>query len=77
MARVTIEDCLKNVINRYQLVHLATQRTRMLFRGANPLVRCKNKSIVTALREIANRKVRARGVILPEGSAENGDQSQV
>ena len=59
MARVTVEDCLKNVDNMYELVHLATKRTRQLFRGADPLVKSKNRQVVTALREIAGGKVRA------------------
>jgi DNA-directed RNA polymerase subunit omega len=58
MARVTIEDCLKNVDNMYELVHLATRRARMLFKGSNPLVKSKNRIVVTALREIAAGKVR-------------------
>ena len=57
MARVTIEDCLENVSNMYELVHLATKRSRMLYRGADPLVKSKNRIIVTALREIAAKKV--------------------
>ena len=57
MARVTIEDCLDHVENMYELVHLATKRTRMLFKGAEPLVKSKNRVIVTALREIAAGKV--------------------
>jgi len=60
MARVTIEDCLNNVDNMYELVHLATKRTRQLFRGANPLVKSKNRNIVTSLREIAAAKVSAQ-----------------
>jgi DNA-directed RNA polymerase subunit omega len=59
MARVTIEDCLKNVTNMYELVHLATKRARMLYRGSDPLVRSKNRVIVTALREIAAGRVLA------------------
>ncbi len=59
MARVTIEDCLKNVDNMYELVHLATKRTRQLSKGAEPLVKSKNRIVVTALREIAVGKVRA------------------
>ena len=59
MARVTIEDCLLHVENMYELVHLATKRTRMLYRGADPLVKTKNRVIVTALREIAAGKVLA------------------
>jgi DNA-directed RNA polymerase subunit omega len=59
MARVTIEDCLKRVDNMYELVHLATKRARMLYKGSNPLVKSKNRVIVTALREIAAGKVAA------------------
>jgi DNA-directed RNA polymerase subunit omega len=68
MARVTIEDCLKNVDNMYELVHLATKRTRQLFKGAEPLVKSKNRIIVTALREIASGAVRAqlKSEVLPE-----------
>ncbi len=58
MARVTVEDCLRFVGNRYELVHLCTKRTRQLFRGAERLVQCKNNEVVTALREIASGKVR-------------------
>ncbi len=59
MARVTIEDCLKNVSNMYELVHLATRRAQMLYKGADPLVKSKNRVIVTALREIAAQKVKS------------------
>ena len=59
MARVTIEDCLGNVNNMYELVHLATRRTRQLYEGADALVKSKNRYIVTALREIAAGKVKA------------------
>ena len=59
MARVTVEDCLENVTNRFALVLLATQRARMLLKGATPLVEhSKNKAPVLALREIAADKVR-------------------
>ena len=58
MARVTIEDCLKRVDNMYELVHLATRRARQLYKGANPLVKSKNRIVVTSLREIAAGKVR-------------------
>ena len=58
MARITVEDCLQFVNNRYELVHLCTKRTRQLFRGADRLVQCKNNEVVTALREIAAGKVR-------------------
>ncbi|MBL7717142.1 MAG: DNA-directed RNA polymerase subunit omega [Bdellovibrionales bacterium] len=58
MARVTIEDCLTHVDNMYELVHLATKRTRQLYKGSDPLVKSKNRIIVTALREIAAGAVR-------------------
>ncbi len=59
MARVTIEDCLDHVENMYELVHLATKRARMLYKGGDALVKSKNRVIVTALREIAAGKVKA------------------
>lgn len=58
MARVTIEDCLEKVENRYELVHLTAKRVKQLREGADSLVRSKNKEIVTALREIAADKVK-------------------
>jgi DNA-directed RNA polymerase subunit omega len=57
MARVTIEDCLDNVENRYELVHLTVKRVKQLREGATAQVKSKNKSVVTALREIAAGKV--------------------
>ncbi|MBI2066430.1 MAG: DNA-directed RNA polymerase subunit omega [Deltaproteobacteria bacterium] len=57
MARVTVEDCLTKVENRFALVHVAAKRARELYKGVDPLVRCKNKEVVTALREIAADKV--------------------
>jgi DNA-directed RNA polymerase subunit omega len=59
MARVTVEDCLAHVENRFALVLLATRRTRMLLKGGSPLVdNAKNKAPVIALREIAAEHVR-------------------
>ena len=52
MARITVEDCLTKIPNRFQLV-LATYRARMLSQGHAPKVETKNKPGVTALREIA------------------------
>lgn len=59
MARVTVEDCLENVDNRFQLVMLATKRARQLAtKGYEPLVPEENdKPTVIALREIAEGKV--------------------
>ncbi|MBI4005440.1 MAG: DNA-directed RNA polymerase subunit omega [Gammaproteobacteria bacterium] len=54
MARLTIEDCLENVDNRYNLVILATKRARQIIFGAEPLIEeNKDKPTVIALREIA------------------------
>ena len=58
MARVTVEDCLPLVDNRFALVLLATKRTRQLMAGARPVVDTKNKPPVLSLREIATGKVR-------------------
>lgn len=59
MARVTVEDCLPMVENRFALVLLATKRTRQLMAGARPLLAAgRNKSTVQSLREIATGKVR-------------------
>jgi DNA-directed RNA polymerase subunit omega len=53
MARITVEDCLDKIPNRFQLVLAATYRSRMLSQGHTPKVDSKNKPCVTALREIA------------------------
>ena len=58
MARVTVEDCLEKVPNRFALVVLGAERSRQLAKGARPIVACDNKSAVTALREIAEGMVR-------------------
>ena len=60
MARVTVEDCLEKVPNRFALVVLASERARQLARGAEPLVECNNKVAVSALREIADDRVKWR-----------------
>jgi len=57
MARVTIEDCLEKVENRYELVHLTAKRVKQLRDGSDQQVRSKNKEVVTALREIAAGKI--------------------
>lgn len=53
MARVTVEDCLRQVNNRFALVHLSAKRVRQLREGAPPHLDSKNKEVVLALREIA------------------------
>ncbi len=54
MARVTVEDCLNNVENRFQLVLVASKRARQIAMGADPMVEWdRDKPTVVALREIA------------------------
>jgi DNA-directed RNA polymerase subunit omega len=58
MARVTVEDCLENVDNRFQLVLVATKRARQLANGVTPFVDWENdKPTIVALREIAAGKI--------------------
>ena len=57
MARITVEDCLQQIPNRFQLVLAATYRARMLSQGHAPRIDSRNKPAVTALREIAQGKV--------------------
>ncbi len=59
MARITIEDCLKRVTNRFLLVHMAAKRVRQIREGSEYLVSSpKNEDIVVSLREIAAGKIR-------------------
>ena len=54
MARITVEDCIEKVPNRFELVLIATKRARQIWRGAAPMVDEDNdKSTVVALREVA------------------------
>lgn len=54
MARVTVEDCLERLDNRFALVLLVSKRTKQLLKGAPPVISSKNnKYIVGALREVA------------------------
>jgi DNA-directed RNA polymerase subunit omega len=57
MARITVEDCLNKVNNRFALIHMAAKRVRQLRKGAEPLVVSKNRDVVVSLREIAAGKV--------------------
>lgn len=66
MARVTVEDCLEGVDNRFGLVHIAAKRSKELLLGARPVFPCKNKEIVTALREIADKKVRPKAKVVED-----------
>ena len=65
MARVTVEDCLEKLDNRFALVLLVSKRAKQILKGASPTVTAKsNKYIVTALREVAQGSVRFES---PEG----------
>ena len=58
MARVTIEDCLEKVHDRFSLAIAASKRTKQLMKGAAPLSKRKeNRYVVTALRELAEGKI--------------------
>lgn len=67
MARITVEDCVERVTNRFELVLMATRRARQIVRGATPFVEEENdKATVIALREIAEGKVDASVMAEPE-----------
>jgi DNA-directed RNA polymerase subunit omega len=65
VARVTVEDCLEKVPNRFALVILGAERARQLAAGARALVKCDNKPAVTSLREIARGHVRFNEQVEP------------
>ncbi len=65
MARITVEDCLQKVNNRFALIHMAAKRVRQLRKGAEPMVASKNRDVVISLREIA-----AGNVVKGEGIAQ-------
>lgn len=70
MARVTVEDCLEHMDNRFELVLAATKRSRQIARGAQPFVDWENdKPTVVALREIAEEYVTS-DVLHQEAAAE-------
>jgi DNA-directed RNA polymerase subunit omega len=53
MARITVEDCLEHIPNRFELALAASYRARQLAQGATPKLESRDKPTVTALREIA------------------------
>ncbi len=59
MARITVEDCLSQIgnENRFALIHLAVERIKQHRKGQPFLVKCKNKEVVSTLREIATGDV--------------------
>jgi DNA-directed RNA polymerase subunit omega len=62
MARITVEECLENDENRFQLVLLAAKRAKQLLKGSRPLIESDNKEVVTALREIGAGKVKMAAI---------------
>jgi DNA-directed RNA polymerase subunit omega len=58
MARITVEDCLQKVNNRFALIHMVSKRVRQLRKGDEPTISSKNKDIVISLREIAAGTIR-------------------
>ena len=61
MARITVEDCLEKIPNRFALVLLAARRAKQLIKGSKPLVESPhNKEVVLALREIAAGEVKLK-----------------
>lgn len=80
MARVTVEDCLEVIPNRFSLVLITAERTRQLLKGSQVLIKDErgNKEIVTALREVAAGTVSADMSMFDENEAlllENGPSS--
>ena len=72
MARITVEDCLKKVESRFELVILGARRAKMIMKGAKPLVESDNRPIVSALREVAAGKVK---FIDPKEKGKEGEPS--
>jgi DNA-directed RNA polymerase subunit omega len=72
MARITVEDCLKKVESRFELVILAARRAKMIIKGAKVLVETDNRPIVNSLREIAADKVK---FIAPKSKENRGELS--
>ncbi|MCP4490213.1 MAG: DNA-directed RNA polymerase subunit omega [Gammaproteobacteria bacterium] len=71
MARITVEDCLVHVENRFDLVLLAARRARQIAQGADPMVPAENdKPTVIALREIAENLVSTSGMDKMEAQRE-------
>ena len=69
MARVTVEDCLDNVDNRFALVLLVAKRAKQLLKGSQSTVSHKNnKYIVNALREVAQGSVHFDNIMLDSAS---------
>lgn len=77
MARITVEDCLENVDNRFDLVVLATKRARQLANGVDPLLPWENdKPTVMALREIAEGLITGDNIDPQEDEATDAEVAE-
>jgi DNA-directed RNA polymerase subunit omega len=77
MARVTVEDCLNHIDNRFEMVLLAAKRARQLAYGKDPLVEWENdKPTVVALREIADGKMNNETLERLTAEAEEAEAKQ-
>ena len=75
MARITVEDCLENIDNRFELVLTATKRARQIGHGSEPMVEEENdKPTVIALREIAEGLIDAQGVDVLQAEIEAAEE---
>ncbi|WP_455202152.1 DNA-directed RNA polymerase subunit omega [Kaarinaea lacus] len=75
MARVTVEDCLEHVDNRFELVLLASRRARQIAHGKDAMVELENdKPTVVALREIAEGKI--NNAVLDAAEKEPEEESE-
>jgi DNA-directed RNA polymerase subunit omega len=74
MARITVEDCLKKINNRFALIHMVSRRVRQLRKGDEPTITAKNRDIVISLREIAAGNIGlAKGEDFQELHVNNAD----
>ncbi|MBW2000479.1 MAG: DNA-directed RNA polymerase subunit omega [Deltaproteobacteria bacterium] len=81
MARITVEDCLQKVDNRFTIIHMAAKRVRQLRKGAEPTIVSKNKDIVVSLREIAAGNVKKvepdeQAALLEEGEPQPPEEGE-
>jgi DNA-directed RNA polymerase subunit omega len=76
MARITVEDCLQKVNNRFALIHMAAKRVRQLRKGAEPLVVSKNRDVVVSLREIAAGDV-VKGEAISQQNLLTNDENEL
>ena len=75
MARVSIEDCLARIDNKFVLVAVAAHRARQLLTGEEATVQSKNKEAVTALREVAEGRVVVQPASVPTPITDNGSDA--